>query len=345
MVGFKSCVGCWLLMAWLQVWGLSVDGLAQFPNFAQNDAPDEAFLLAPRPLTRLLREGEIAFKEERWADGITALFSLLWSEDDTLPADVRGQDYFIEHGLAGLLSKSVKGEAIRLLSELPAEGRRTLELQFGVTAQRELAAAIAERNFERMGAVARKYMHTEAGYDAQVLMAQYKITSGHPLAAAGLLQNLLDYPAARQRYGAPLALATARALRAAGNLDAASATLTLATRSFPGESLTIDGQQMPLDATTDWKAVLSRDAEQEQPILDASAGRAWTMTGGSPERNATSQVSLPLPTERWVREIHSSLPEQEAIERQAQAETQKGHVLLPKFELRMIGDLVIQTAR
>ena len=73
MVGFKSCVGCGLLMAWLQVWGLSVDALAQFPNFAQNDAPDEAFLLAPRPLTRLLREGEIAFKEERWADGIISL--------------------------------------------------------------------------------------------------------------------------------------------------------------------------------------------------------------------------------------------------------------------------------
>ncbi|MEO8269979.1 MAG: PQQ-binding-like beta-propeller repeat protein, partial [Aureliella sp.] len=198
-----------------------------------------------------------------------------------------------------------------------------------------------DRDFERLGSVARKYMHTQAGYDAQVLLAQYKLTSGHPLAAAGLLQNLLGYPAARQRYGAVLALATARALRAADSLDAAAATLKMAARNFPGESLTIAGQQMSLDAATDWKSVLSRNAEKEKPLLDASAGNSWTMSGGSPERNATSQASMPLPTERWVREIHSSLPEQEAIERQSQSEAQKGRVLLPKFELRMVGDLVL----
>ncbi|MEZ6078672.1 MAG: hypothetical protein R3C56_24260 [Pirellulaceae bacterium] len=64
---------------------------------------------SPRALMRLLREGEIAFKEERWSDGITALSALLWSDDNTLPADLRGQDYFVDHGIAGLLNKSVKG--------------------------------------------------------------------------------------------------------------------------------------------------------------------------------------------------------------------------------------------
>ncbi|MCC7334368.1 MAG: PQQ-like beta-propeller repeat protein [Pirellulaceae bacterium] len=336
MIGLKNSVCCWLLLGIV-----ATHCQAQFPNRRQNDASEEAFPIAPRPLMRLLREGEIAFKEERWSDGITALSALLWSDDNTLPADLRGQDYFVDHGIAGLLNKSVKGEAIRLLSELPAEGRRTLELQFGVTAQRELATAISEADFERLGSVARKYMHTEAGYDAQVLLAQYKLTSGHPLAAAGLLQNLLGYPAARQRYGAALALATARALRAAGNVDAAGTTLKLAARNFPGESLTIAGQQMPLDAVTDWRSILSRDADKEQPIVDTTAGSAWTMSGGSPERNATSQASMPLPTERWMKKIHSSLPEEEAIERQSQAETQKGRVLLPKFELRMVGDLVL----
>lgn len=330
-----------LLSGWLVGWGGTPQAGAQFPNMGRNDAPEEVFLLAPRPLLRMLQEGRIAFQEERWADGITALSALLWSQDDTLPADLRGQDFFIEPPVAGLFSKSVKGEAIRLLSELPAEGRRTLELQFGVTARRELSAAIAARDFEQMGAVARKYLHTEAGYDAQVLLAQYKLTQGHPLAAAGLLQNLLEYPAARQRYGTRLALATARVLQSAGDVTAASASLRLAAGYFPGESLTIAGQQIPLDATSNWQEILSSEAQQEQPVVNTAAGNAWAMTGGTPERNATSQLSMPLPTERWVREIHSSLPEKEAIERQAQAENQKGSVLLPKFELRMIGDLVL----
>ena len=77
------------------------------------------------------------------------------------------------------------------------------------------------------------------------------------------------------------------------------------------------------------------------PVVNRSASNSWTVTGGSPERNATSQASMPLPTERWVREIHSSLPEQQAIMRQSEAETQKGRVLMPKFELRMVGDLVL----
>ena len=342
--GSLSCASGVLLTlmgCWLAGWAAAPRAAAQFPNMIQNDAPDEVFLLGPRPLLRLLQEGKTAFQEERWADGITALSTLLWSQDDSLPADLRGQDFFIEPPLAGLLSKSVKSEAIRLLSELPAEGRRTLEVQFGVTARRELSEAIAAGDFERIGGVARKYLHTEAGYDAQALLAQYKLTQGHPLAAAGLLQNLLEFPAARQRYGPGLALATARVLRCAGNVKAAAMSLKQAASYFPGASLTISGQQVPLDATTNWLEILSRDAQQEQTIVNMAAGNAWAVTGGSPERNATSQLSMPLPTERWVREIHSSLPEKEAIERQAQVEIQKGRVLLPKFELRMIGDLVL----
>lgn len=330
-----------LLGGWLVGWGAAALANAQFPNMGQTDAPEEVFLLAPRPLLRMLQEGRTAFQEERWADGISALSALLWSQDDTLPADLRGQDFFIEPPVAGLLSKSVKGEANRLLSELSAEGRRTLELQFGVTARRELSAAIAARDFDQMGAVARRYLHTEAGYDAQLLLAQYKLTQGHPLAAAGLLQNLVEYPAARQRYGPGLALAAARVLHAAGDVTAAGASLRLAAGYFPGESLTIAGRQIPLDGNSNWQDILSSEAQQEQSIVNTAAGNAWTMTGGTPERNATSQLSMPLPTERWVREIHSSLPEKEAIERQAQAEHQKGSVLLPKFELRMVGDLVL----
>ncbi len=333
----------WLLFLVVSIagWSSLNSSHAQFPNFAQNDAPEEAFLLAPRPLMRLLREGEIAFKEERYTDGITALSSLLLAEDDSLPSDVRGQDFFIEQGVGGLLTKSVQGEAQRLLGTLPEVGRRALELQFGFTARRELEQAIAARDFELIGSVARKYTHTDAGYDAQVLLAQYKMSLGHPLAAASLWQNLLEFPAARQRYGAPLALAAARALRAAGDVDAAATTLRLAARSFPGASLTLTGQQLPLDATTDWRTVMAAEAERDQLAVSRAVSQAWTTSGGNSERNAVSQISLPLASERWVREIHSSLPEQEAIERQSQDQAQKGQVLLPKFELRMVGDLVL----
>ena len=67
MIGIKYSAGCWLLLG-----VLAAQCQAQFPNRGQNDPSEEAFPIAPRPLMRLLREGEIAFKEERWSDGITA---------------------------------------------------------------------------------------------------------------------------------------------------------------------------------------------------------------------------------------------------------------------------------
>ncbi len=336
MIGFKNSVGILCLAA-----AACNICNAQFPNQLPPDPTADLFLMAPRPLLRLLREGEIAIKEARYADGITALTMLLRDGGEELPEDFRGQDYFIEQGVRGLFNKSVKSEATRLLSELPLEGRRTLEIQSGVEAKRELDIALQSKDFEQLGNVARKYVHTEAGYDAQVLVAQYKLTGGHPLAAAGLLQNLLQYPAARDRYGPRLALATAQAWLLAGVKESASLTMKLASRNFPGQSIEIAGEQMPLDAKTDWLGVLARHADRDQSLLDVAASSTWLMAGGSPERNAVSKAGMPIATERWVREIHSSLPEQEAILQLTESEKQKGKVLLPKFELRMVGDLVL----
>lgn len=336
MMGFKSLA----TVGWLWLAG-ATSCFAQI-NLFSPEVSEDVFLLAPRPLMRLLREGEIAFQEERYADGITALSSLLLADDQQLPEDVRGQDFFVDQDFSGLFHKSLKGEALRLLSQLPPEGRRTLEIQLGVTAKRELEAAIAAKDFGKIGNVARKYPHTEAGYDAQVLWSQYKLTSGHPLAAANLLQRLMEYPAARERYGPPLGLMAAHAWRLAGNREAAGLIMKMTASQFPGKSVTIAGQQLPLDTETDWIAVLERESHLgHSPIVNRSANDAWTVTGGSTERNATSVASMPLPTERWVREIHSSLPEQQAISRQSEAEMQKGRLLLPKFELRMVGDLVL----
>ncbi len=340
MVGFEfsrlAAVASWVVCA------LAAACSAQVNFLAQPDLGDDVFLLAPRPLMRMLREGELAFEQQRYSDGITALSALLLADDEELPDDVRGQDYFIEQDFNGLYHKSLKGEALRLLSKLPAEGRRTLEIQWGVTARRELESAITDKDFDKIGAVARKYLHTEAGYDAHVLWAQYKLTSGYPLATASLLQSLLDYPTARERYGPQLALNAARAWRLAGNAETAGLIMRMAAGNFPGASVEIAGEQIPLAASTDWVAVLRREADdQPPPLVDRAASSNWNVTGGAPERNATSSASMPLPIERWVREIHSSLPEQQAILRHHEAESQKGRVPLPKFELRIVGDLVL----
>ena len=318
---------------------LSAQGI--FGNNANVPKDEELFLLAPRALSRLLREGEQAIKEKRYSEGIAALASLLNSDlMEESNADLIGQDYFIEPVRPGYYTKSLKSEAIRLLSQLPEDGRRSLEIQFGVTARQELDKAVTDRDFEAVAVVARKYPHTEAGYDGLVLLAQYKLAAGYPLAAASLLQSMLDYPAAQQRYGVQLASAAALAMRQAGRKDLAMAVMQRADRDFAGSEIKVNGRAIKLGSGADWSVYVDELADQF-PRMDSASVDAWMVSGGSPERNATSSVGMPLSNARWVERIHGSLKEAEALNTVAATARQQRRVILPKFELRIVNDLVL----
>ena len=288
-----------------------------------------------------LREGEQAINEKRYSEGITALASLLNNDASDDPnADLLGQDYFLEASLRGYYTKSLKSEAIRLLSELPEEGRRSLEIQFGVTARQELNSAVEARDFEAVAIVARKYVHTEAGYDAIVLLAQYKLASGYPLAAATLLQKLLDYPAARQRFGVQLATAAARAMHQANRKDLAVALLQRADKDFAGAEIKINGRAVMFGSRADWQT-LADDLSQQNIQTNNLQVDAWMVSGGTPERNAVSSVGMPMSNARWIERIHRSSKEEDVLNDVASAARKQRRVILPKFELRMVDDLVM----
>jgi outer membrane protein assembly factor BamB len=300
---------------------------------------EDLFLLAPRELQRLLDEGKQAIAENRFSEGITALAALL-ADSGGAEDEVLGQDYFIAKTKPGYYVKSIKGEALRLLSNLPEEGRRSLEIQFGVAARQALDAAVAERNFESVAIVARKYPHTEAGYDALILLAQYKLASGYPLAAGSLMQSLLDYPAARQRFGVELATATAVVMRQAGRKDVAVAMLKRAERDFVGDEVKINGRAIRMGSGANWLSLVD-ELSSQSPLTDNIVVDAWMTTGGTQERNAASKVGMPLPNPRWSERIHGSSKEEQAINHVAAEVKKLGKVVLPKFELRMVDDLVM----
>ena len=309
--------------------------------FSRESAPSEEdlFLLAPRELQRLLDEGKEAIADKRFSEGITAL-ALLLADGEGEESELLGQDFFVAKSKTGYYVKSLKGEALRLLSNLPDEGRRSLEIQFGVTARQALAAAVAARNFEAVSVVARKYPHTEAGYDALILLAQYKLASGYPLAAASLLQSMLDYPTARKRYGVQLATATAVAMRQAGRKEAAVSTMKRAERDFEDVEIKVNGLAIRMGAGADWTKLVD-ELSNQTPLIDNILVDAWMTSGGTPERNATSTVGMPLPNPRWIERIHGSSKEEEVLNGVAAAVRQQRKVLLPKFELRVINDLVL----
>ncbi len=305
------------------------------------DPSQEQILLAPRPLARLLREGKVAIDEMRYADGIEALGAILLQEKrEDLPDDTVRQDYFIELGGDHYYKNSVRGEALRLLGSIPEEGRKTLEIQYGVSARQELQSAVGDRNMEAIGEVARKYYHTDAGYDANILLAQDKLIRGYPIAAAGILEKLLQYPAARKRFGAQLTGEVAGAWMMAERKDLAIKALEKGEKLFPKSSVMLGGRQVALDNRSEWSKVLDQlsprsSDSQERPLTN------WLMTGGEPGRNGTASAGLPLPTVAWDMTLHRDRSDEEDIAMAANTESQSGSVLVPKLEARMIGDLVL----
>jgi outer membrane protein assembly factor BamB len=324
---------CFLMLI-LNANGWMHQAAAQFEGRFQTE---EIFVLAPRSLQRMLVEGKTAIQEARYAEGISALGAILQEDSAEVAEDLRGQDFFLARPVRGNYNQSVKGEAIALLNQLPPEGRRVLELQFGVKARLLLDAAIAGRDFDAISDVARQYPHTDAGYDALLILAQWKLTEGYPLMAADILQTLLDYPAARQRLGVQLAYAAAVAWQQAGNGSRAASTLSLAARDFPGQSLTVRGRQWSLDQ---WQEILSALSGKTDSRTDKNVEN-WMTVGGSPARNATSKIGLPLANERWEWFIHSSRPEGMALREMEEKLRKSDSVVLPKLELRTVDNTVI----
>ncbi|MFO0942645.1 MAG: PQQ-binding-like beta-propeller repeat protein [Pirellulales bacterium] len=310
--------------------------LGQGIQFGQA-APQDIFLQTPRALQRLLNEGKSAIAEGRYSDGVAALGAILQDDGDTLPEDLRGQDFFLRPG-NGEVVQSVKGRAVEELNQLPEEGRKNLEIQFGVKARQLLDQAIAQRDMSKIANIARKFVHTDAGYDAMLLESQYKLTNGYPLAAASILRSLLSYPAARNRLGVGLAESAVVCWLQVDNSQRALATLEQAAKDFPGESLTIRGQQIALENKDAIVKALQNELSKRAFNRSASS---WLVTGGSPSRNATNQVSLPLPNEEWVFDIHSSRPEGMALQEAEEVERKNGRLMIPRFDLRMIGDTVV----
>lgn len=308
--------------------------------FGLNAAEEDLFLPAPRVMLRLLREAEQAIAEERFTDGIAALEQLLRldSEDPQVDESL-GQDYFLEPKRKGYYNRTIKGEAMRLLGTLPAEGRKSLEIRVGVKARQELDAAVASQTFSAIEAVARDYPHTEAGYDAMVLVAQLRMAEGQPLAAASLLQSLLEYPGARNRFGVKLAEATAIAFRQAGRKENAKEVLKRASGYFPNAEINA-GRPVTLNEDTDWVAVVDGLTES-LPWTSPMVAEEWMTSGGTAERNAAAVVGMPLASPRWFERNHGSIKEEEALAAVADSAQLQNKVILPKFEARCVNNLIL----
>ena len=278
---------------------VAVNGVVLGP--VEGQEAGNVFLPAPRTLRQHLTRAERALVEEQYGDAVLHLGALL-SDSRLAAAELLNgepQDYFI--GTFGTMGArtSLKAEAQRLLGSMPSRARELYELQFGGDARASLDAAVHEADLERLYEVVRKYFHTEAGYEAMVLLGRLHLDHGRPLAAALCFRRVIDAPAAAKKYDPELSVLSAACWLYARRPDEARQTLKLLRQRFPRARLNIgDTETDTLPAASDELAWLQRYFATG-PISDDTEPDEWRLFRGNVSRTAQHSGGSTLANFRW----------------------------------------------
>src|SRR5262249_41927120 len=143
--------------------------------------------LAREKTRQLVRAKSLAL-EGRYSEASTLLDDLLQDNEDLfIKPDPQTPEW-----------RGLKTEALRQIGEMPGAGRQVYELEFGARATLMLDAAAKEGDIAKLEEIARRYFHTEAGYQAMLLLGRHHWDHHHPLAAAICFQRLAESPAAER---------------------------------------------------------------------------------------------------------------------------------------------------
>ena len=232
------------------------------------------------------------------------------------------EDFFFSPAESNKVSfRSVKAEAQRLLAQLPPPGRRAYELRFGREARSLLTEAFKTNALNRLEEVARRFFHTQAGYEATYRLGTYHLDQSEPLAAALCFQRVRKFPNVARQWEPMLSLKTAVCWGRAGLPENSIKTLIELKQATQDGRITLGGRRIPFFENDD-KALQWLVAVLGQQRQFASIGlETWTMFGGGPSRNAASSQAAPVLDAAWKFRTFSRENAEEP-EHFAKAETQ-----------------------
>jgi outer membrane protein assembly factor BamB len=246
---------------------------------------------ATRELRQLLNRAREALDEQDYPVAVQALEALL--TDPTL------DDYFLAAPGQPESQVSVKATASQLLGTLPAAARQLYETQVGHEARNQLNNALRDRDAAAVAEVARRYVHTKAGYEATFLLGRLELDQGRALAAAILLQPLCEQVAARDLLDPELSVLTASAWSHAQRPDKASEVLLALKARVPRAKVRLkEGEQPLFEKDEDALKWLEQIAGRGLAPAAAVANQ-WVMFRGDEARNAASAGGLPLVISEW----------------------------------------------
>ena len=269
----------------------------------------DIFLPAPRILRQHLKRAEKAIVERRYTEVVEALGAILNPQGEE--AEDYAEDYFVNKpGQQGTLT-SIKAQARRMLDGLPAEGRELYEIRDGPEAREMLTTVLGSGNLNSLNEITRKFFHTQAGYEAAMLLGRYHLDHGRPLAAAMCFKRVTESRSAI-RYEPEASVMLATCWMHAGSPEKAEAVLVDLKKRMPRGRVVVRGEQIGLFDKAEEALPWLVNLVGTPPAASTSAATIWAMHRGDPTRNARSEGGMPLVTSRWIVPV-SNDPSDEGI--------------------------------
>ena len=319
---------------------------AQFNN-GQTSGLDNVFLPAPRNLRQMLNAADEAIEDERYSEAATLLGSVLsrsGSEDYFIDPSHVGDD--LENpteASGGSTQVSLKTEALRLLGRMPAAGLRSYELQFGAEAQVLLEEAVDAGEIEKLIEVTRRFPLTRAGDTAMILLGQYYLDHGQPLAGALCFEKASRSSETLQQNDPQLSLTLAICWRRAGYAEKALEVLANLQARQPNIVVSVGDEEHRMFANPAEGLNWLDNLLGGPPANDEAAApqREWRMYRGNPSRNGLATGGPPLGSFRWRLPLTTSRGDEDILLDLYTQFEENGQVALPALHALAVQDVIL----
>ena len=228
-----------------------------------------------RQLEVLLRRARSELTAGNMSVGLTALQRILDAKEDSfvwVDSEPR--------------PSSLRREASRTLSSLPADAWNRYEKLYGEEARRLLDRARQHGDWIQLQEVIHRFFHTAAGFQAADLWATRWLDRGH-YAMARRWDQLVSEPTHQRRKDASIVLKAALAYRLCGQLRRAEELLG----GLAASSVKVAGRRIQPEA---WLAEHAGPSDRRQTTSE------WQLALGNERHNGNSDASPPLLEPLWT---------------------------------------------
>ena len=294
------------------------------------------FTGATRQVLRPIRLAEAAITAEDYDRACQLLGDIL--------ADEGLADCLIPNDDQWMYARSLQQKAVELLGTLTEDQRQIYREKWSARAAQMLEEAVADADYEKIEVVAQRFLYTDAGLEASMLIGHQHLNNGRPSLAAGMFEQLFDIPKGRRKYAPELHLLMAISYTLSSQDELAVEQLELLESSGVKEIDFFDSSVSIFRAGEDPLNWLTKIIGAS-PLTSQSVVVDWLVFRGNAQRNSETGPGLPLFSPRWTTETISDATDLKDVQGGLETLIKNNVSPLPKSNLLTVDNqLIVRTA-